>query len=118
MYKRQGKWRTEKNGVTPAVKRSIVIDRLRNNDQIIQKLSTNLLNKDIATENGVHPSLVSTTIINFFKNNMEKSWLPEPLKTRYSHCKSWSEAKELKKEYDEQDRQAAYDYTIQDTDPL
>lgn len=53
----------------------------------------------------------------FFVQNFDRSFLPELLKTRYSHCKSWVEAKELKKKYDEQDRQAAHNQ-VQPTNSL
>jgi hypothetical protein len=84
---------------------------------IIEKLSTNFSFAVIAKRCNLPKSTVKTLTYIFFSKIKDRSFLPEPLKSRYSHCRNWAEAKELKKKYDEQDRKADNN-TIQSTNPL
>ena len=100
-----GKWRSAKVSI------------IKKKNIIITKLSTNLSNIKISKLYKVKSYSVTCVYKTFFGSIKDRSWLPELLKSRYSHCKSWMEAKELKKRYDEQDREADNN-KIQSTNPL
>jgi hypothetical protein len=98
MYDRDLKGRSNAN------KRfEVKISLIDKNKIIIKKLSSPIRFSDLARKYKVRHSTVQNLVYTFFSKPYDKSWLPEPLKTRYAHCKSWKEVKALKEKYDLED---------------
>jgi hypothetical protein len=70
---------------------------------IVKKLSSKISSSVIARKYKVTSVSIRALVKTFLSGNYDKSWLPEPLKTRYAHCKSWKEVKALKEKYDLED---------------
>jgi len=88
-----GKWRQH---ITPReAKENLIIYALRYNEERI---------KEVIKKYDLYPKNALDTIKNFFPNIKDRSFLPEPLFSRYAHCKSWTEAKELKEKYAREDQ--------------
>jgi hypothetical protein len=90
------------------------ISLIDKNKIIIKKLSSSIRFSDLARKYKVNPGTVQGLVYSFFAKPFDKSWLPEDLKKKYAHCKSWKEVKALKEKYDLEDASS----TNEGTQPL
>jgi hypothetical protein len=80
----KGKWR--KCSISIEDKKGIALDYIQRNLRIC----------DIATNRSIGYRAVKSSLRSTLTKIEDKSWLPESLRTRYAHCKSWEEVLEAK----------------------
>lgn len=81
---------------------------------IIQALIGNKPLYHISRAFKIARSRASELVTTFFAKHKDRSFLPEPLFSRYAHCQSWMEAKELRKKYAAEDKERSIN-PIQET---